>query len=166
MELQEVFNQINKLRDDLIVRMDHLSADLKEQIKDHRFEVREDVQKLWDDQKRQDDCLSNMTERRSACMNEIDNKIESSNNSWWKRFAIICAILMTIIGSSFVYTTLISNQISRYQERIRVELERIKEKQTECNTKIDIYSKLLQEHTASLKHPYLSDTEIKKNNKR
>jgi len=166
MELQEVLNQINKLRDDLILRMDHLSADLKEQIKDHRFEVREDVQKLWDDQRRQDDCLANMTERKTLCLGDMDKKIELSNSSWWKRFAIICTILMTIIGSSFVYTTMISNQISRYQERIRSELEGIKEKQTQCITKIEVYSNLLQEHTASLKHPYLSDTEIKKNNKR
>lgn len=149
MELQEILNQINKLRDDLIVRIDHLSSDLKEQIKDHRFEVREDVQKLWDDQRRQDDCLTNMTERKTSCIGDMDKKIEISNSSWWKRFVIICTILMTIISSSFVYTTLISNQISKYQERIRIELEGIKEKQTQCITKIDVYSKLLQDHIST-----------------
>ena len=58
MEIQEVLKRIDKLRDDLIVRMDHLEIGLKEQIKEHKLEAREDINKLWDDQRRQDDCRS------------------------------------------------------------------------------------------------------------
>jgi len=165
MELQEVFTRLDKLRDDLIARLDHLSADLKEQMKDHKLEVREDVNKLWDDQRRQDNFLSNMTERKAVCLGDMDKKIESSNSSWWKRFTIICTIIMSIISGSFIYTTIISNQISKYQDRIRIELEVIKKSQAECNTKIDVYSRLLQDHIASVvEHPrYKSNNKTSKN---
>lgn len=150
MEMQTVMDRLDKIRDDLINRMDHLEIGLKDQIKDHKLEVREDINKLWDDQRRQDDCIGGISTRRSECMVEVNDRIENTISSWWKRFAVICSIIMTIIASSFLYTTILSNQISRYQERIRKELEEIKIKQGECSSKIDIYSNLMQDHLSNL----------------
>jgi len=146
MEIEEIFNRLDKLRDDLLARMDHLESEIKNDVKDHKMETREDIHKLWDDQRRQDDCVSDVTGRKNVCMSEVDHKLETTKNSWWKKFAIICSILMSVICGSFVYSTNINNQINRTQEKIRVELESIKIKQIEQLSKTNVYNQLLQDH--------------------
>lgn len=113
--IKDILDRMDVFKTDILQdfgnHINHLDESIRKEIQEKKLDTDKRIDEIWNYQRRQDDFIDNLKQTKITCMEEVQEKVDGSSKSWWKKVAIVYGIIILLIFSGFTYTYSVNDKV-------------------------------------------------------